>query len=120
MTPDLEKLDGTLGTESDLTMRADAPVIRLQTNLQEGYNLAPGDYVVGREGSIKIPYGDVSRRHCTLSVHADGSVSISDAGSRNGTSVNGNALKPGEIKCVGAGATIGLGDLHILTLVQPS
>src|SRR5262245_59329412 len=51
----------------------------------------PGEYVFGRGAECHVrPISDwVSRQHCLLRVSPEGSLSVSDLGSRNGTLVNG-------------------------------
>ena len=53
--------------------------------------------VIGRVASgndIVLPSDNVSRHHCTLEVRADGTVIASDAGSSNGTFLNGDRIAP--------------------------
>ena len=51
-------------------------------------------YVIGRSGAVDIlvPEGTVSRQHARIEIRADGSVVLSDMGSRHGTFVNGQRL----------------------------
>jgi S-DNA-T family DNA segregation ATPase FtsK/SpoIIIE len=60
--------------------------------------LAPGEHVIGRDGSCALTIADpsLSRHHVVLRVHADGGVEVSDRESRNGTAVNGAALARGQ------------------------
>ncbi|MDX6476903.1 MAG: segregation ATPase FtsK/SpoIIIE, family, partial [Gaiellaceae bacterium] len=58
--------------------------------------LRPGTHVVGREGSIELDDPSLSGRHVVIVVSADGSATIADAGSRNGSVLDGTPLVPGE------------------------
>lgn len=51
------------------------------------------EIIVGRDDDcqIRLATSDVSRRHCSIQLTADG-LSIKDLGSRNGTIVNGNLI----------------------------
>ena len=65
--------------------------------------LPPGVHRVGREASIAIEDPSLSAQHLVLTIGADGSVTVADAGSRNGTLVEGVTLPA----CRGAGAPCG-------------
>lgn len=74
--------------------------------------LKPGSYIVGRrtECDLCIPHQTVSRRHAELEVGDDGmTCRITDLGSHNGTTVNGNPLNVpidvGESDRIGFGQT---------------
>ncbi|MBO0820306.1 MAG: FHA domain-containing protein, partial [Nocardiopsaceae bacterium] len=56
-----------------------------------GVALQPGRYTIGRSTDSHVPLtdNDVSRRHAIIEVTPDGRALVSDAGSRNGTYVNG-------------------------------
>ena len=61
-------------------------------------SLSPGGPVfVGRtaENDVSIPEYSISKRHCAFEVR-NGSMTIVDCGSTNGTSVNGESLPGGE------------------------
>lgn len=62
----------------------------------ERWELGEGTYEVGRDAGAPIAISDpsISRRHLRLTVGAE-SVSIADAGSANGTAIDGAALRPG-------------------------
>lgn len=74
------------------------PLLEMVAGPFEGkrYSLEEGENHVGRDGGgIVIEDTSISRRHAVVSV-ADGKVMIADAGSRNGTFLNGRKLKAGE------------------------
>ena len=89
-------------------MPAEASLIRVQPDgTSNEVGLKPGDSVIGRgqDCQLRIPAGDVSRRHCSVSLSEDG-LSIADNDSRNGTHVNGEQvesreLEPGDVVTVG-------------------
>lgn len=68
-----------------------------------------GTIVIGRDSSADIPidHPTLSRKHAklTLAYH----VTVADEGSRNGTSVGGRRLAPGEVVLVAPGASIEVG-----------
>jgi len=57
-------------------------------------HLSSGRWIVGRslEASIPFPHESVSRQHCEVVVGRDGTVTIRDLGSLNGTQVNGRVV----------------------------
>jgi DNA segregation ATPase FtsK/SpoIIIE, S-DNA-T family len=62
-----------------------------------GVALQPGRHAVGRtaEAGVSLHDGDVSRKHAVIEVFPDGRAGITDAGSTNGTFINGVlATKP--------------------------
>ena len=71
-------------------------VLRVVGGLEAGLSvpLVPGTTVIGRgsDVTIRVDTADVSRRHCALQVHPDGTVLVTDLGSRNGTDVNGRRV----------------------------
>jgi S-DNA-T family DNA segregation ATPase FtsK/SpoIIIE len=60
------------------------------------FALPPGVHRVGRDAAIRIDDPSLSGQHLVLSVPVDGRVSVADAGSRNGTMVEGVTLAAGE------------------------
>src|SRR3954447_7903950 len=58
--------------------------------------LDPGLHRVGRESQISLGDPSLSADHVAFTVSADGSVTVEDAGSRNGTLVDGVSLAPGQ------------------------
>jgi hypothetical protein len=75
-------------------------------------DLQPGINTIGRaEGNHHvIPHGSVSSRHCEITLH-DGTISIRDLGSTNGTFVNGEAI---EQTTLAHGQQVRLGNLDFL------
>jgi predicted component of type VI protein secretion system len=62
-------------------------------HMQHNFELAPGDFLIGRDAQCQLVLDDplVSRKHAKLVVGED-SVRISDLGSRNGVTVNGERI----------------------------
>ena len=58
--------------------------------------LTPGTYTVGRQADVSIDDPSLSGNHIVLTVGADGDVTVTDAGSRNGSVLDGMPLQPGE------------------------
>jgi hypothetical protein len=65
---------------------------------------------VGREADVSIQHRKVSKVHAWFSV-TGGLLQLADAGSKNGTWLNGRALKPHQWVPVDVGDTINLGSL---------
>ncbi|MFN8050591.1 MAG: FtsK/SpoIIIE domain-containing protein [Acidimicrobiales bacterium] len=62
--------------------------------------LGPGEYRVGRDelvNEIVLDDESVSRRHAVLAFDAEGSFTVADSGSRNGTTVEGDDLSFGDV-----------------------
>jgi S-DNA-T family DNA segregation ATPase FtsK/SpoIIIE len=70
--------------------------------------LAPGSHALGRSGPVALASPTVSRRHADLAVAPSGAVAVRDAGSRNGTRVDGawalveTPLAPDSVVTLGA------------------
>src|SRR5205085_8927119 len=64
---------------------------------------APGTHRVGREGPHAIEDPSLSATHLVVTVREDGSVLVADAGSRNGTAVEGVSLEAGRERPLAAG-----------------
>ena len=64
----------------------------------KAFELAPGEYVVGRSTGADVLLLDesVSRRHALMTVTDDG-VTVLDLGSHNGTHVNGRPVKSAQV-----------------------
>src|SRR5579863_3221156 len=73
-------------------------------------------YVIGRGSGcdIVIPDDAVSRRHAL--VYATPHPEIEDLGSKNGTSVTGQLLKPGERRALGNSAWVQIGPATLFVL----
>lgn len=72
----------------------------------------------GEQCDLRIPLGEVSRRHCKLSVDAAGII-VADLGSSNGTYVNGRRIQEEDLD---PGDTIKIGSLVFVVQLdgQPS
>ncbi len=78
----------------------------------------PGSMVVlGRreDCDLRIPLGDVSRRHCSILFTDDGGLRLQDLGSSNGTYVNGRRVQESPIL---AGDFIQVGSLKFLVQIN--
>ena len=67
----------------------------LQTDAGEEYALTHWENVIGRSKSsdVRIDFPTISRNHAVLTRYDDGSWTITDAGSKGGVSVNGQAVQ---------------------------
>lgn len=83
--------------------------------------LAPGENVIGRGADVEVnlgiqeidePLPTVSHRHAVLSLDGD-VLSVSDLGSKNGTTVNGRPVAQNERIGVHPGDVIGVGRLRL-------
>jgi S-DNA-T family DNA segregation ATPase FtsK/SpoIIIE len=74
-----------------------------------GVALQPGRHMVGRtpESSVSLQDTDVSRKHAVVEVFADGRAAVSDAGSTNGTFVNG--VPAAQLTGLDSGAVVRIG-----------
>jgi hypothetical protein len=80
------------------------------------YDLTPGSHVIGRgqESSFRLPDTGVSRRH--LEINWDGhTATLSDLGSTNGTTVNGNPVQTWQL---GDGDVIRVGHSSLVFRAQ--
>jgi Protein of unknown function (DUF3662)/FHA domain len=80
------------------------------------YDLTPGSHVIGRgqDSSFRLPDTGVSRRH--LEINWDGSTAtLSDLGSTNGTTVNGNPVQTWQL---GDGDVIRVGHSSLVFRTQ--
>lgn len=61
---------------------------------------AHGEFIVGRDEGCALRLVDVSvsRRHAKITTSADGSITVHDLGSTNGTAVNGQPVSAAEIR----------------------
>jgi DNA segregation ATPase FtsK/SpoIIIE, S-DNA-T family len=90
---------GRAGPDYQPVRRAATGTLHVIAGPDAGFGVAlrPGRYFIGRaaESHVCLCNVDVSRMHALIEVSADGRALISDAGSRNGTWVNGaEATKP--------------------------
>ena len=90
-------LDATDGSSPALR-----PVARLDViegpGLTRSFDVGAGSHVVGRDpwAQVWIDEPAMSARHAIVSSDGNGKVSITDLGGRNGTTVNGAAVRAGE------------------------
>jgi predicted component of type VI protein secretion system len=72
--------------------------------------------VIGRreDCDLRIPVGDVSRKHCRL-VRTDDGIRIEDLGSSNGTFVNGQRIQESELN---AGDQVGVGPVQFIVQIN--
>ena len=82
------------------------------------FPLANDVVTIGRsEGcDLRIPLGDVSRKHCTL-VQSEGQILVQDLGSSNGTYVNGKRVQEASLR---AGDQIRIGSLRFTVQIDGS
>jgi hypothetical protein len=71
--------------------------------------------VLGRseKSDIVIPDDSISKRHCVFEAKPEG-MTITDAGSTNGTTVGEVALPPGKSVVLSGGETLGMGNFSFL------
>lgn len=92
-----------------------APAIQLPMLIDSSgreYPLRPGTTVVGREGDIVLSDGKASRRHAQIT-NQEGSLSVEDLGSTNGTKVDGVKVAPGERRTLSGGETLSFGGIEL-------
>jgi len=72
--------------------------------------------IIGRreDCDLRIPVGDVSRKHCRL-VRTDDGVRIEDLGSSNGTIVNGQRIQESELN---PGDVVGIGPVQFIVQID--
>jgi hypothetical protein len=72
--------------------------------------------IIGRreDCDLRIPVGDVSRKHCRL-VRTDDGIRIEDLGSSNGTYVNGTRVQESDLH---AGDTVGIGPVQFIVQID--
>jgi len=76
---------------------------------------------LGRDGAsdVIIRGGSVSKHHASIEIDQSGKFFVADAGSRNGTFVNGARLKPGKRSRLTPGARVGFGD-RVFVFLDPT
>lgn len=83
---------------------------------RKGSYASIGPVLVGRadddDVDVTIPDASISKRHCAFAA-LDGAATITDCGSRNGTTVNGMAVLRDRVVPLAGGETIGLGRLQL-------
>jgi diguanylate cyclase (GGDEF)-like protein len=83
----------TLFTKSGSTH----PTVTILAGVDVGhtFSLEAGDSTIGRAASatVHIPHESISRQHCQITVAADGTVTIKDLGSTNGTRLDNQTLE---------------------------
>jgi hypothetical protein len=86
----------------------------VRTDTGERFALGPSTVTIGRSSGSTIVVDDtrVSRSHATVDRSRSG-WSITDAGSANGTTVNGKALAPRSAKALSAGDVLGVGPVEL-------
>lgn len=75
-----------------------------------------GELVVGRAADgpgLVATDRKISREHVSFEVTSDGGLQVTDLGSANGTSVNGEALSPRAPRALGAGDRVQIGDTEL-------
>ncbi len=86
--------------------------IRLEEPDGRSHRLRPGLNTVGRESAdVLLPDKTVSRRHARLEVDDDGTVTLEDLSSTNGTQVNGDVLAPHIARVLQAGDHVCFGSV---------
>lgn len=98
--------------------------VRLEEPDGRSHRLRPGLNTVGRESAdVLLPDKTVSRRHARLEVDDDGTVTLEDLSSTNGTQVNGDVLAPHIARALQAGDHVCFGSvvtaLRLPTAVPP-
>jgi two-component system response regulator AtoC len=84
--------------------------------------MPPGETVTlgrSRESHVQVEDDSVSRHHAILRSTPDGSRTVEDAGSRNGTAVGGHWLDEGERKAIAPGVFVQLGSATVLLMRAP-
>lgn len=77
----------------------------------------PHEGVIGRmagEGVIELASPRVSRRHLSFRIQSSGLAEVCELGSRNGSTVNMIALKPGDWTPIKPGSRLGVGDISLV------
>ena len=93
-----------------------APVVRLpvlvEANSGREHPIRPGVNIVGREGDVMLPDSKVSRKHAQV-VSEDGTMTVEDLGSTNGTLINGDRLDVGSTRALNPGDTVSFGGVEL-------
>lgn len=91
-------------------------VLFKKSGTQKRFPLPSKVTVIGRKRDcdLRIPLMSVSKRHCQL-LHNDGALQLRDLGSRNGTILNGKAVKKANLK---PGDSITIGPLSFVLQID--
>jgi pSer/pThr/pTyr-binding forkhead associated (FHA) protein len=92
-----------------------APAIQLPLLVESSgreHALRPGLNVIGREGDVLIADGKASRRHAQIT-NENGTLTLEDLGSTNGTKVDGTRLAPGERRTLAGGEKVSFGGVEM-------
>jgi pSer/pThr/pTyr-binding forkhead associated (FHA) protein len=92
-----------------------APAIQLPMLVESSgreHPLRPGTNLIGREGDVLIADGRASRRHAQIT-NQDGTLTLEDLGSTNGTKVDGTKLAPGERRTLAGGEKVSFGGVEM-------
>ncbi|HEX2029637.1 MAG TPA: FtsK/SpoIIIE domain-containing protein, partial [Nitriliruptorales bacterium] len=74
--------------------------------------LAPGTYLLGRDGDVRLPAPTIASRQARLDVHADDTCTVTDLGTGNPVRVDGVAIG-GRARRVPPGALVEVGAVHL-------
>lgn len=101
---------GTMITDTLDDLRQATMLIGRVFQLRKGRAAAPGPITVGRTAvnDVPIPEYSISQRHCLVRIDTTGA-SVTDAGSTNGTFVNGQRLAPQRAATLTDGMELTLG-----------
>lgn len=92
-----------------------APTVQLPILIDSNgreHPIRPGANTIGREADIMLTDAQVSRRHASL-LSSDGSFTIEDLGSTNGTKVNGQTVAQGQKVSLNPGDTLSFGTFDV-------
>lgn len=115
------KHGGTMITEDIADqMRQASLLIGRVFLIRKGRGASPGPITLGRTAAndVAIPEYSISQRHCLLKIEPGG-VSLTDAGSTNGTFVNGTRLLPQKPLLLVDGIEVTLGRF-VFTFYSPT
>lgn len=92
-----------------------APVVQLPVLVEQSgreHPLRPGLNTIGREGDIMIADARVSRRHAQVT-NENGTLTIEELGSTNGTKVDGQPLSPGDKRILSGTEKVSFGGVEM-------
>jgi hypothetical protein len=67
----------------------------------------------GTDNSLCLSHASVSKIHATMMMNRDGTLFVADAGSTNGTFINGRRIGYGEARQIEDGDVVGFGDIEV-------